>query len=268
MIITIIMVASSSCGSACSRSGKAYELLVASVCARLKSPYLNMPLNTQSPNDLGGCSIKQDITLNCKHIGDVNVEVKSRNVPDWIQCSITPMEKKTRSRSSDQSQTVQWVAKKKTYQPPNVISMFEKTINRIRIFEGNIPSFLLNNRSTTHTEWKQECNRFKDSYYPIDSNSIAEAYRARGVSYIQVKGHGLFHTGDDVCGFGVPLFACSQRLRVRCKRHGKKCSETGLNIPSSVMASFRPILSTLCKSPFSLDDVNRVPDNLAILNSI
>jgi len=252
------MVSSSSCGSACSRSGKAYEVLVANVCARLKSPFMNKPLNTQSPKDLGGCSIKQDITLNRKRVGDINVEVKSKNVPDWIQCSITPVVLNSRTQTR-----VRWVAKQKSYQPHQVIAMFEDTINSVRVFEGNVPSFLTNKRSTTHDEWKQECQKFKDAYYPIDSSSIAEAYRLRGVSYIQVRGHGLFHTGTDRCGFGVPLFDCSQRLRIRCKRHGRKCSLTGLNIPSSVMASFRPILSTLSKSPFSLDDIKRVPSNLS-----
>jgi hypothetical protein len=214
---------------------------------------MKAPLNTQLPCDLGGCSAKQDIVLNCKRWGDVNVEVKSKNVPDWIQCSIIPVVRRK----------IRWTSKQKSYQPPKVINMFERTINKYHIFNGHIPSFLVHNKPTTHAEWQQEAHNFKDAYYCIPSNSIARAYNLRGVHYIQVKGHGLFHTGKDVCDFGVPLFSCNQRLRIRCKRHGKKCSVTGKNIPSSVMASFRPILSTLGKSSVSLDNIDCVPRGLS-----
>ncbi len=244
-------------GSACSRSGKAYEMQIAYVCARLKSRFIDTPLNTQSPNDLGGCSAKHDIILNCKQLGDVNVEVKSRNVPDWIQCSIIPYQ----TQSSPPK--VRWTSKQKSYQPPKVLQMFERTINANRIFDGNVPCFIANDGSPiTHDEWKKESHNFKDTYYSIQRNSIARAYQLRGVHYIQVKGHGLFHTGKDVCGFGVPVFSCSQRLRIRCKRHGKKCIITGNHVPSSVMASFRPILSTLGKSAISLDNIESAPKNL------
>jgi hypothetical protein len=245
-------------GSACSRSGKAYEMQVAGVCARLRSPFMKTPLNTQSPKELGGCSAKQDIILNCKEMGDVNVEVKSKNVPDWIQCSIIPQQRLP-------TKVLRWTSKQKSYQPPKVVKMFERTINQNNIFGGNVPSFLVDDKPPTHAEWMRESCNFKDAYYPIPSTSIARAYKLRGVHYIQVKGHGLFHTGTDVCRFGVPLFSCSQRLRIRCKRHGKKCSITGKNVPSSVMASFRPILSTLGKSGTSLDNIELVPKTLTRL---
>ena len=237
-------------GAACSKSGKAYEALVARLCGRFKSPFMDVPFNTQSIDDLGGCTIIPDVMLNCKSIGDVKVEVKAKNVPDWIQCSIMPSEQHTH-----------WKAKPRSYQPASVIDMFEKELTAIRLFDGCIPSFLTS-KQPTHTQWKLESKLFSDVYHPIPSDQIAVAYRLRGVHYIQVKGHGLFHTGIDICNFGVPFLECSQRIRIRCKRHGKKCMLTGKNIPSSVMASFRPVLSTLHKSPYSLDDKSRMPDTL------
>lgn len=231
-------------GAMCSINGKAYEVLVADICKQLKSPKCSEPLNTQSNEALGGCSMKHDMVLNFNEIADTIVEIKGKNVPDWVQCSLIP------------NASGFWCPKASVLPQP-VKSMFESILHNVVVFDGRIPVF-----SETCAHWEKQAPYFQDQYFDVPSGCIAEAYKHRGVHYIQVFGKGLFHTGDDVCEFGVPMFDCLQRLRVRCKRHGKKCVKTGNHIPSSVMASFRPIYSSLEVSPFSLDDLAKAPTTL------
>lgn len=231
-------------GARCSINGKAYEILVADVCKQLKSQTCSLPLNTQTHDALGGCSMKHDMILNFNSAGDTVVEIKGKNVPDWIQCSLVP------------NASGFWCPKASLL-PTSVTQMFESVLGNVVVFEGRIPIF-----SDTLAHWEEQAPFFQDQYFHVPSNSIAQAYMRRGVHYIQVYGKGLYHTGNDVCAFGVPMFDCRQRLRVRCKRHGKRCVQTGNHIPSSVMASFRPILSSLDVSPFTLDNSAKVPTAL------
>ena len=233
-------------GAKCSRKGKEYEIDVASVCKQLRSPLLNIPLNTQHVSELGGCSsYRQDLILNFRELRDVGVEVK-RPTPDWIQMSIRPLNH------------TEWCPTVRVHLPQDVQDMFLYTMRNIPF---PAPPFFT--RSITHQEWNEVKHMYKDMYYSVANDTIAKAYRAKRCQYIQLKGYGLYHTGEDVCGFGVPLFCCEQRVRVRCKRHGKK-DVFNKHIPSSVMISFRPKLSTLLHSPFSLDSVSNAPPMLRI----
>jgi hypothetical protein len=224
-------------------NGKAYERQVSNTCAKVTSPHApHFPLNTQTPSQLGGCTGSHDVTLNFKGHADTFVEVKGHNAPDWIQTSIVPKRHR-------------WTSRPKSKLPKIVTRVIEKHLTNVNIFGNSTPIFL--ERKISHDEWLSVAPQYKDCYFHCPSTTIALAYKMKGAHYIQVKGYGLYHTGKDTCGFGVPKFECQQRIRVRCKRHGRNESEK--SIPTSVVASLRPILSTLAKSPFSLDTLSKLP---------
>lgn len=236
-----------SIGARCTEQGRLYERLVATVCQTIKSPLLDIPLNTQDPQELGGCSGKQDIVLNFRRRNDIGMEVK-RVTPDWMQMSICIGE------------DARWTPTAKVRIPLEAQTIFMSYVHAINF---PVPPFLT--RPITYVEWTNIKQMYKDRYHEVPNDIIARAYRAKNTHYIQVNGYGLYHTGEDVCGFGVPFFECNQYIRVRCKRHGKR-DHTGKHVPSSVMMSFRPQLKTLAKSPYSLDSLSRIPPNLGYYN--
>jgi len=138
--------------------------------------------------------------------------------------------------------------------------LFQDCIAHADVFEGKIPPFLLK-KDITFSDWEKVSKYFSDEQYHAPSDVISKYYLEKGNSYIQINGYGLYHTGIDVCGFGVPYFKCPTYLRIRCKRHGKKCKETRRDIPSSVMASFW-VLKPPVASQYSLDDRTKLPEIL------
>ena len=110
-------------------------------------------------------------------------------------------------------------------------------------YSGKIPSFKRGDFSAE--TWLREKEQFKDQYIQCNSESIANYYRMKGSHYIQVEGKGLYHTGTDPCGFGVPFFDCPTRIRIRCKIHHGK-------VPTSVTAAFNYNKKKLAASPFCL----------------
>lgn len=138
--------------------------------------------------------------------------------------------------------------------------LFQDCIAHTELFNGKIPPFLLKT-GMTFPEWESVAAEFRDEQYSAPSDAISKFYAEKGNAYIQIKGYGLYHTGVDVCGFGVPYFRCQTHLRVRCKRHGRKCPLTGKDIPTSVMTSFW-VSKPPERSPFSLDDPSRMPEVL------
>lgn len=74
-------------------------------------------------------------------------------------------------------------------------------------------------------------------------------------------GKGLYHLGNDICNFNVPIFELEQKLRIRIKIHKKKNKEGFCVI--SVMMSCKPInIRKLKNSDYSLDNINKLPPNL------
>jgi hypothetical protein len=114
-------------------------------------------------------------------------------------------------------------------------------------FKGRVPSFMLGDRSLK--TWRAEKRHFRSEYIAIpETDVIARYYRRKGSDYIQIENLGLFHTGSDPCGFGVPLFACAIRMRVRCKQHGS------ISVPSSVLAALEIVdRAKLAPSPYCLE---------------
>lgn len=110
-------------------------------------------------------------------------------------------------------------------------------------FEGRIPSF--KKGDLTRETWDKERELFRDQHIRCSSTAIADYYRMKGSSYIQIQGMGLYHTGQDVCGWGVPLFSCPTHIRIRCKTHKG-------NVPTTVQAALNYRKERLVKSPYCL----------------
>lgn len=111
-------------------------------------------------------------------------------------------------------------------------------------FQGRIPSFLKGDKRPE--QWTAEKHLFADEYISVDSKKVAEYYRRKGESYIQVEGKGLYHLGQDILGCGVPEFVCETLLRIRCKCH------KSVPMYRSIMTSFIYKKETLIPSPFDL----------------
>lgn len=139
--------------------------------------------------------------------------------------------------------------------------LFQECIAHTELFGGKIPPFL--QKKILFHEWDAVSSDFQDETYPAPRNAISTYYLQKGNAYIQIKGLGLYHTGNDVFGWGVPYFECLTVLRVRCKRHGLKCPVTKKDIPSSVMTSFW-IKKSPPPSPYSLDSLDGFPPSLKI----
>jgi hypothetical protein len=235
-------------GSQCSVKGKAYEIEIAKTCQKFRSPHMEIPFNTQKDEELGGCCADTDILLNWKKEKDVGVEAK-RPTPDWMQMKL----------AKDLSGN--WVGGESIKIPKESRTIFHNIIQSSNLFQGKTPTFL--ERKITYTEWKEikKANpEFKDHYIPCPETTIANLYRAKNCPYIQVLGKGLYHTGIDVCEFGVPLFQCEQRIRIRCKVHSEKDSRGFASL--SVTAAAQPKnskIKDLLDSPYSLDSAAKMP---------
>jgi hypothetical protein len=120
-----------------------------------------------------------------------------------------------------------------------------------RPFKGRVPSFLLGDKS--FATWREEKRHFTSEYLNIsEPDMIARYYRSKGSDYIQIQDLGLYHTGADPCAFGVPLFTCNIRIRIRCKQHGSS------SLPTSVLAALEiRDRSQIPASPYCLE--HRVP---------
>lgn len=90
-----------------------------------------------------------------------------------------------------------------------------------------------------------------DDHYPLPNDAVARAYRAKGADYIQI-GKGLYHTGGDVLGLGVPLFECEgTTLRTRVTKHMKKLPD-GSRKPTDYTTAIVFPTRRLVRSPYSL----------------
>lgn len=121
-------------------------------------------------------------------------------------------------------------------------------------FEGRIPSF--KKGDLTRETWDKERELFRDQHIRCSQTAIADYYRMKGSFYIQIQGMGLYHTGVDVCNWGVPLFKCPTRMRIRCKTHKG-------NVPTTVQAALNYNKDRLEKSPYCLFE-GRLPSSLAV----
>ena len=233
-----------------SESGKKYEL---DIHAIVKHCSLNgLQFNTQPESELGGCSSKNDIECNMTKDRDISIEAKKSKTPDWMQCSL-----------KYDTDNKRWIGSPKNKIPEASKRIFESLVSSRVLFNGRIPPFML--QDITHEEWtkiKSETTDFNDSYIDCPNDTISRLYGEKGCSYIQISDNkGIYHLGNDVCGFGVPVFICDQQLRVRTKIHTRKNSK-GFCAISVTIACQPKNISTLINSAFSLDDRAKLPINL------
>jgi hypothetical protein len=235
-------------GANCSVSGKKYELDVYNIVKKCKLN--NHNFNTQQEDELGGCNSKNDIECTMDNI-NIPIEIKKIKTPDWMQCSLHY------NCINDK-----WVGSSKNKIPEKSKNIFEQLISTRSLFNGKIPPFMLKN--ITHEEWlqvKKTTTDFNDVYLDCPNNTIKNLYSEKGCMYIQISDKGLYHLGNDICGFNVPEFICEQQLRVRTKIHTRKNSKGFCKL--SVTISCQPKnIKQLPKSDYSLDNISKLPDNL------
>jgi len=242
-------------GALCSVSGGNYEKKIHNVvkCCTINGK----PFNTQKEEELGGSSSKNDIE--CTYTNDegldgiIGIEVKKKGTPDWMQCSIIY-----------NKETKKWEGSKKCKIPPKSQDIFIQLIKDYNIFDGEIPPFM--QKAITHEEWlqikKDAEGKWDDQYFDIPNNIIRKLYREKGCQYIQISdGYGLYHLGEDVCNFSVPAFDIEQQLRIRTKIHTRK-NKKGFCKLSVTIAAQPKNIKNFNKSPYSLDDRNKLPRKL------
>lgn len=123
-------------------------------------------------------------------------------------------------------------------------------------YNGRIPKCFF---TKCAKDWGLEKNSFKGCYIPVnDCYAIANYYAQQGSDYIYIENYGLYHTGYDILGLGVPLIKCKCRFRIRCKQYRTS------SLPSSVQIAFTIIKKTLMKSPYDLFDDARLPYNFTV----
>jgi hypothetical protein len=239
-------------GGMCSISGNNYEKTIYNVTSKCLLSGSNKPFNTQDVNTLGGSSSKNDIICNYKDTGDIGIEAKKYNAPDWMQCSI-----------KFNTETKQWEASKGK-NPEKCREIFNSLVNGLDLYGGEVPPFMM--KDMTHEEWtqtKKETGKWKDAYVDIPPETIRNLYAAKGCQYIQVSdGYGLYHLGDDVCGFDVPIFDVDQQLRVRTKIHSRKNSKGFCSLSVTVACQPKDLKKLNMLSPYSLDDKKKLPSLL------
>ena len=231
-------------------NGNNYEKKIRNI---IKDYYINnIPFNTQKEEELAGSSSKNDIECNFIVEKDIGIEAKKYNTPDWMQCSIK-YNKKTKS----------WEATKKGKIPIECREIFNNLINNINLYHGDIPPFM--EQAITHEEWikiKGETDKWNDQYMDIPSNSITRLYKAKGCHYIQISdGYGLYHLGNDICNFDIPLFNIEQQLRIRTKIHTRK-NKKGFCSLSVTVACQPKDIKEIKPSKYSLDDKDKLPLSL------
>lgn len=238
-------------GYKCSISGNNYEKIIYNICK--KCNINNKPFNTQKEEELAGSSSKNDIECNFIEEKNIGIEIKNSKSPDWMQCSIKYNNK-----------TNKWEATKKGKIPIKCRELFNKLINNIlqnnNLYDGDIPPFM--KKSITHKEWidiKQKTNKWDDKYINIPSDTISKLYYYKGCKYIQISnGYGLYHLGEDICNFGVPLFDIEQQIRIRTKIHTTKNKKGFCNLSVTIACQPKDI-KKLIPSKYSLDNKDKLP---------
>jgi hypothetical protein len=237
-------------GSLCSVNGNNYEKIIYNI---VKNCYINNKLfNSQKENTLGGSSSKNDIECDFNNIKDIGIEIKKYNTPDWMQCSIKYDTKNNK-----------WITSTRSKIPIKARDIFNKLITNVNIFNGKIPPFIHN--QLTYEEWiklKSKTNLWNDFYFDIPNDTIRKLYTEKGCQYIQISdGYGLYHLGNDICKFNVPIFNIEQCIRIRIKVHTKK-NKKGFCVLSVMMACQPKNIKSLNKSCYSLDNLNKLPPKL------
>jgi hypothetical protein len=216
--ISTIMLPTLRRGGACLQNGHSYEQKVADSLSTLL--YQGIPLHLRATT--AGATSESDIRFTVQGIA-YGIEVKDKKAFEGGQKRMIP---------GDHGLVI----------PEDCLH--KECLGSYIPFQGRIPSFLKGDKRPE--QWIAEKHLFSDEYISVDSKKVAEYYRRKGESYIQVEGKGLYHLGQDVLACGVPEFVCETLLRIRCKCH----KSTPMH--RSIMTSFIYKKETLQSSPFDL----------------
>lgn len=242
-------------GKLCSFSGNNYEKNIYKILKQCKLN--NKIFNTQEESELGGSNIRHDIQCNFINDKDIGIEIKKYNTPDWMQCCV-----------KYNKELKKFVPSQKSKIPKECRNIFERLINNVNLYDGKIPPFI--EKHLTYDEWtkiKNDTNDWDDIYIDIPNNIIRKLYSIKGCEYIQLSnGYGLYHLGDDICNFNVPIFTLEQQIRIRIKVHTRK-NKNGFYELSITLACQPKNISSLKKSNYSLDNIDKLPINLTYIKS-
>ena len=231
-------------GKQCVISGRLYEKMVYNIMCKCTIGGSKILANKSS---IGGNSNRNDII--CQ--GGIGIEVKKCYTPDWMQCSIKYNKNTNKWQGSDNNRI-----------PEQSKLIFNNLLQYINIYDNNtLPT-------VGYNEWKELKrldNKWNDVYLDIPFDTIRRVYKEKNCYYIQISnGYGLYHLGNDVYNFNVPIFDIEQRIRIRIKVH-KKCNKTDKCYLSIIAACQPKNIRTIEKSPYSLDEIKRLPKTLTYL---
>lgn len=240
-------------GAIRAKSGEKYELVIFNIIN--KTMLNNKKFNTQNTTELGSYTEENDLMCNHKNKNDIGIEIKKCKTPDWCQCKLT-----------FNSETKKWTTSKNSKLPEKAQKLFNHLLEKVNLYDNDIPPFLQKN--ITHQEWKnikKETTKWNDVYFDIPNDTISKMYEYKNNQYIQISDYGLYHLKNDVCKFDVPKFDVEQEIRIRTKIHSS-CNKQGF-CKISVMAACKPKnIKKLNKSKYSLDDINKLPQNLKYMD--
>lgn len=245
-------------GKLIAESGLNYELGVYNLLKNLLvSPageYFNYNLNTQTIEEIKDTNKKHDIICNyfksnkskCEKIP---IELKKYRTPDWSQISI----------EYDETNKC-WVPHNNSKVCKANKQLLAPYIKNMSMYDNKNPVFY--SKTFKVAEWnkykEENPELVKDYFIDIPNDTIKKLYKNSGCYYIQVSdGYGLYHLGNDIYRFGVPEFICEQVLRIRVKRCGTRRGSVRLKLVMSPQPKNN--CSTLPKSPYSLDKINKLP---------
>lgn len=236
-----------SVGRKCAENGKQYEKRVWSIASKC---YFKNNQSFCVEKSTASFTNEIDLLCNSQKNEKIGIEIKKARAPDWQQCKL--------KYDKNLRKWIPSVKNKKTFH-----KLFEELLSNCNLYNGAIPPFI--ESSITHQEWnkiKRNTNQWNDIYIDIPDDTIQKMYQYKGCHYIQIgNGFGLYHLGEDICGFNVPEFLVPQQIRIRTKVH-TRCNKKGF-CSLSVMAACQPKnINLLQKSNFSLDDNTKLPQNL------
>ncbi len=211
-------------GAAAARSGYAYERTLLAHLLTLR--WKDEPVRLSNPG--GASKTAQDITvLN----NGLTLEAKTNGATEGGGCIL---------RLVNDAFQLPEHSVLRSFLPPDLV-----------LWDGKVPSCLKGDRSVE--TWTAEKSLFKGIYIPAPSSAIADYYKAKGTMYMQIEGRGLYHTGEDVLGWGVPKFEPECRVRIRLKQHNSG------SVPQDCQACFNYKPTTLPPTPYDLMDATRLP---------
>lgn len=176
---------------------------------------------------------------------------KSAHDHTFLNCGGLTIESKTAGAFEGGGKTMKY--RDGAFQPPDHSILHEMvlSVTSLPLWGGFVPSCMKGDKS--ETTWLAEKHFVEEIRHPGPSSVVADYYRKKGTHYIQVEGKGLYHTGDDVKGWGVPKFEPTCTIRIRMKQHGPG------SVPQDCQASFNYSERSLPPTPYDMMDLERLP---------